>query len=313
MISARPYPWFGGKARVAPLVWDRFGDTLNYVEPFFGGGAVLLSRPHDSRTETVNDIDGFLCNFWRAVKAEPDKVAEFAARPVNEIDLAAWRDWLFARKDEVTQRMWRDPDYYDCKYAGIWVWGICSTIGDGWTRSVPDKDAVNRPCTHLGSAGQGVNRPGVSFDRGGQGCFGTSFNLIEYFKQLQSRMARVRVMCGDWDRVCSPAVTDRIGLTGVFLDPPYDGYENTYAHGESVSDAVREWAIKNGDNPKMRIALCGYEGEHGMPDNWDCVAWKAQGGYGNGAVDNENKHRERIWFSPHCLQVTHLQLNIPLC
>ena len=31
-----PFPWFGGKSRVAHLVWQRFGDVANYVEPFFG-------------------------------------------------------------------------------------------------------------------------------------------------------------------------------------------------------------------------------------------------------------------------------------
>jgi hypothetical protein len=67
---------------------------------------------------------------------------------------------------------------------------------------------------------------------------------------------------------------------------------------------VRAWALDNGDNPFLRIALCGYEGEHTMPDSWECIAWKAGGGYGsqgNGAA-RENAGRERIWFSPHCLR-----------
>jgi hypothetical protein len=52
----------------------------------------------------------------------------------------------------------------------------------------------------------------------------------------------------------------------------------------------------------MRIALCGYEGEHEMPDSWECFKWKAQGGYGSRAADgkNANAGRERIWFSPSC-------------
>jgi DNA adenine methylase len=37
-----PFPWFGGKSRAAHLVWAAFGDVPNYVEPFFGSGAVLL-------------------------------------------------------------------------------------------------------------------------------------------------------------------------------------------------------------------------------------------------------------------------------
>ena len=52
----------------------------------------------------------------------------------------------------------------------------------------------------------------------------------------------------------------------------------------------------------LRIALCGYEGEHVMPAEWECVAWKAKGGYANQNTthDNPNAKRERIWFSPHC-------------
>ncbi len=58
-----PFPWFGGKSKVAPIVWQAFGEVKNYVEPFFGSGAVLLGRPHPPHTETVNDADGFICNF----------------------------------------------------------------------------------------------------------------------------------------------------------------------------------------------------------------------------------------------------------
>ena len=59
-----PFPYFGGKRNVVRMVWDRFGDVPNYVEPFFGSGAVLLGRPTESRTETVNDLDGLLVNAW---------------------------------------------------------------------------------------------------------------------------------------------------------------------------------------------------------------------------------------------------------
>lgn len=40
-ILKAPFPWFGGKSRVAPQVWERFGDVDNYVEPFAGSLAVL--------------------------------------------------------------------------------------------------------------------------------------------------------------------------------------------------------------------------------------------------------------------------------
>ncbi|KKL96366.1 hypothetical protein LCGC14_1845200 [marine sediment metagenome] len=81
-----PFPWFGGKRRVADKVWERFGDVPNYVEPFAGSLAVLLERPHQPHVETVNDKDGFIANFYRALAADPEGVAKWCDFPVNEAD-----------------------------------------------------------------------------------------------------------------------------------------------------------------------------------------------------------------------------------
>lgn len=72
-ILKAPFPWFGGKSRVAPQVWERFGDVDNYVEPFAGSLAVLLGRPTAPQTETVNDIDCYLANSgagWRSIRRQ---------------------------------------------------------------------------------------------------------------------------------------------------------------------------------------------------------------------------------------------------
>src|SRR3990167_4157719 len=79
-ILNAPFPYFGGKSRVAAAVWERFGyDVGSYVEPFFGSGAVLLGRPRWTPergwTETVNDLDGYVANVWRAIRAAPSDVA----------------------------------------------------------------------------------------------------------------------------------------------------------------------------------------------------------------------------------------------
>jgi hypothetical protein len=52
----------------------------------------------------------------------------------------------------------------------------------------------------------------------------------------------------------------------------------------------------------MRVALCGYEGEHEMPKDWETLAWNAGEGFGVQADERSgNGKRERIWFSPFCL------------
>lgn len=329
-----PLPYFGGKSRAASLIWERFGDVPVYAEPFAGSLAVLLGRPHEPRIETVNDLDGFLCNVWRAIAHDPEGTAHWADWPVSECDLTARHAWLVARRDDLTSRLMGDPDYFDAKIAGYWLWGIAAWIGSGWcsgqgpwvvedgmlvdSRQRPHLGnagrGVHRKRPHLGNAGMGVHRQLHSIDsRGGKGVHGTTRvgHLVEWFGALSDRLRRVRVCCGDWTRVLTPAAlakgANRTGFRGILLDPPYSTDERTgdlYAMDSgTVAAEVREWAIAHGDDPRFRIALCGYSSEHAMPDTWTAVRWTAHGGYGSQAKGspNLNKFREMIWFSPACL------------
>lgn len=123
-----PYPWFGGKSKVAPLVWERLGNVRNFVEPFFGSGAMLLARPHwpfdpehGNRIETINDLDGFVPNFWRALQAAPDEVAKHSDWPVSECDLHARHLWLVNEGRKHVERLKTETDYFDANIAGWWV------------------------------------------------------------------------------------------------------------------------------------------------------------------------------------------------
>lgn len=396
MLKA-PFPWFGGKSRVAHLVWERFGEVKNYVEPFFGSGAVLLGRPdYAGQTETVNDVDGYVCNFWRAVQADPEAVAYHAHSPAFENDLQARNFWLAVRRGEVRERLEGDPDWYDAKIAGWWVWGICLWIGaefavlngpwkevdgclvkgepgEGVYRNRPDGQGMGingrsigtkRNMPNLGDYGRGVSRKRIELNNHTKGIFtgverkrpnlsaggvagrekfegversrpslgnsgagvqrrllhlsspgqGTHSKarfeaLVVWFIDLCERLFRVRVCSGDWKRVMGESVTVKHGLTGVFLDPPYEpeGRDGRcYVHDENVWAEVWPWALANGSNPLLRIALAGYEGEVGqqlVDAGWLELPWKSQGGYGAGMGKRgeANRSRERLWFSPHCL------------
>lgn len=153
--------------------------------------------------------------------------------------------------------------------------------------------------------------PNLSGDSGAVGrgvvACGKRGQIRQWFSALADRLRHVRVCCGDWQRVVGASPTFKIGLTAVFLDPPYDmrvvSQSGTGRDGAAPSDAlyshhsndvsaeVREWAIANGDNRLLRIALCGYDGEHAMPESWECVAWKAAGGYGSQA---SGRGRDRL-------------------
>lgn len=321
-----PYPYFGSKAARAADVWERLGHVPNYIEPFFGGGAVLLARPHPPDFELVNDVDGMIVNFWRATQADAPAVAKYADNPAFESDLHARHAWLVGRKDSLREKLEGDPTYYDARIAGWWVWGMALWIGSGFCSGrgpwhvldgrlvragVADGLGVERKRPHLAGL-QGVKRqrPDVIDLRGVRRQLPTG--LAAYFAELQARFRQVRVTCGDWTRVVTPVLLNTKTPCGVFLDPPYTSVgrrANLYNTDDgALHVAVREWALANGGNPDYRIAYCGYDDGFEFPDGWEKLKWKANGGYANqGASRRENRHRETVWFSPHCLK-PHRQL-----
>jgi hypothetical protein len=176
---------------------------------------------------------------------------------------------------------------------------------------------VTRQLVHLCNEGRGVQRQRVHLSGEGKpGC--GEHGLLAWMQALAERLRRVRVCCGDWTRVCGGDSGDALHHffaggepCGVFLDPPYAaeaGRDESIYRCEDlqVAHAVRQWAIAHGDDPRLRIALAGYAGEHDMPASWECVKWKTHGGMGmvaNGdSRSKENRFRERLWFSPHCLR-----------
>jgi len=312
-----PFPWFGGKSTVATEIWLRFGYVRNYIEPFFGSGAVLLARPTPFEgVETINDKDRFVANFWRAVHFDSDAVTAWCDWPVNETDLESRHYWLITDGTKRLESILGDPLGFDAQIAGWWCWGICSWIGSGWCAgkgpwqwtgeawAKRDGAGVNRQLPHLGNAGMGINRQRPHLGNAGRGDF-----IRDWFRALSERLRGVRVCSGDWSRVCGDSVTTKHGLTAVFLDPPYSAEANRdralYSTEDlSVAHDVRRWALERGNDRLYRICLAGYEGEHEMP-GWTALPWKARGGFGSQGEGRgrENAAREVLWFNPHCLRV----------
>ena len=322
---AAPFPYFGGKRRAAPIVWKRLGDPSGYVEPFAGSAAVLLARPkfEGRRVETLNDMDGWLVNAWRALQNAPLDVAAHAYGPVTEIDYHARLAWLHERRTpDLVAWLEGDPENCDAKAAGWWLYVLACGIGDPFgggpwkvidghlrdTRKLPHLgdagQGVNRELPHLGDAGQGVNRELPHLGDAGREA------LAAYLQRISNRLERVRITCGDWRRVVQPSVT-RSGAGGdgsraIFLDPPYATSGDLYAHGDdTVAETVREWCATEAD-PAMRVILCGYDNEHDdlLTLGWTVAEGKAGGGAGYSSRA-DNGRRERLWMSPACLDDHH--------
>ena len=253
-----PFPYFGGKYRASALINKRLGAVDTYIEPFGGTLAVLLTRD-PSRREIVNDLDGFICNFWRAAQAAPDEWARAAARPTNHSDLIAARKWLAKRRLGLNERIQADLDYYDARVAGIWAWVVSCQIGalsfptavhggipmtgHGDGRGISAQNSAHRgiPLTRS-PGGRGINAQRITGMRDipvnngsksklmAQGCFdpqNPSAHILPIANALQSRLWQVIIHSRDWQKFCSPSL---FGLTqsgandattGILLDPPY--------------------------------------------------------------------------------------------
>lgn len=284
MTMRTPFPYFGSKRKVAAQIWQQFGDPKAYIEPFCGSLAVLLNRPDfgHSVTEIVNDADGLLVNFWRAVQSDPEAVAENADFPVSATDLTARHKLLLEAADQLQKRLENDSDYFDAKIAGWWVWGMSS----GRKFCVEGKRPT--PCNER--SGLGLQRVG-------------NCDLIEYFGSLRDRLRRVQIHAGDWKRLISPSLMAQgNGTTAILLDPPYStssGRSKTKLYRIDDFEVAREaakWAVEHGNDPLLRIAFCGMVGEHQFPAGWEEYSWINHGGR------QGTRDRERIWFSPHCVR-----------
>ena len=313
-----PFPFFGGKREVTDIIWSRLGSPKQYIEPFCGSCAVLLAAPAPASLEVVNDLNGFLANFWRAVKYQPGAVAAESDYPVSHIDQGARHVWLMQQRDRIGAEM-QDPHWPgDPQVAGWWLWGQCSWIGSGWCE-------WDRKVPHVGNAGRGVQAlgkvPHVS-DAGrgfeyieavgqipahhiggiqspvkqaddGRG-FLTSAGRVawKWLHELAERLERVRIVHGEWSRCLNHHYGDTD--TAVFLDPPYRSYGALYG-AAAVADEVAAWARENSE---LRICLCGHIGDYDMGDGWQIVQWTRPRLTYSGSNTTD---KEALWFSPPCL------------
>jgi DNA adenine methylase len=316
-----PFPYFGGKRSVADEVWRRLGRPKQYIEPFCGSAAVLLAAPEPAALEVVGDANGFIANFWRATKCQPEEVARAADYPVSHVDLGARHVWLMGQRERIGAAL-QDADWPgDAKVAGWWLWGQCAWIGSGWCEwegQVPHASSAGMgiqaigkvphagdagmgiqaigKVPHAGNAGMGIQAIGKVPHAGnaGMGELLTSCGrtAMRWLRVLADRLERVRVVHGEWSR----CLNHHFGGddTAVFLDPPYEGFEGLY-RAASVAQEAAAWARENGN---LRVALCGHRGDYHL-DGWTVHEWsRGRHTYGG----NNTTDEEAIWFSPACIQ-----------
>ena len=309
---------FAGSAAVllARTLKGRRVETLNDADGWLVNAWRAIRLAPDDVAEhafgPVTEIDYHARLAWLQERRDAELVAWLEGNPeAHDPKAAGW--WLYVLAcgigDPFGPGPWRVVDGHLRDTRGLPHLGDAGQgvnrglphLGDagrGVNRELPHLGnagrGVNRELPHLGDAGRGVNRELPHLGNAGQGA------LTLYMRRLAERLSRVRITCGDWQRVVKPSVL-RSGSGGdggraVFLDPPYATSGDLYAHREDVGEAVRTWCRTA--SPDLRIVLCGYDDEH------DSLGWRSiEGRSGGGAgysTRADNGRRERLWLSPAC-------------
>ncbi len=310
MLSA-PFPYYGNKRLAAPMIERLMGPVSNLVVPFGGALGELLGRSKPAKIETVNDLDGFIVNAWRAMQQSPGRLAELCDQPVHEATIHAAHDLLLARAEQLDELVLSHPLAHDVELAAWWIWGASCWLGQGWCHD--GEPMRKRP--KLGGQGErpqrgrGVSRqlPMLSGSDGSGVGYGQGIHahnqrdaLTQWFCALSDRLRFVRIAMGSWERVLTPAVTTSHGLTGVSLDPCYDPKRRAKRlyrkDSDSLAEQVRAWALEHGEDPLLRIVLAGLGDEHDelLAHGWTSHRWRSDD--------------ETLWASPRCNQAHQLAL-----
>ena len=270
-----PIFYFGGKRKIAPELWKRFGRPNVYIEPFVGMAATLLARPADSfpKTfrETVNDRDALIANFFRSAKLAPEQVLENALGPPIEIDLRARWTHIYERRNQLRHNL-LDLAYCEPQIGGYFLYCYANFIRPAAASAKPK---ALKPSTRA----SGILSPNAK-DR-----------AWEYFAELKQRLANVRICCGDYSAILTDAEVKvpESQSVSILCDPPYRKTGKMYATKEFDHAPLLERCIELGKRKNVKIALCGYTGDYDMPKSWRIEEWeKTQGGV------------ETVWFSPGC-------------
>lgn len=191
------FPYYGGKTRMAADIAAMIPPHRLYVEPFAGSAAVLLAKA-PSKHEVLNDADGNVVAFYRAMREDP----------------------------EALQRALTLTPYSRDEYAA------CAIMDDTVPLVERARRFVVRTSQSVNAAGA-AGSPGwaLSTTRN-QSRPGTFAGAVDRLDQVAHRLRRVYIENAD-----AVSVIDRHGKYAdavIYADPPYLRETRTTALGASA-------------------------------------------------------------------------------
>lgn len=259
------FGWYGGKFSHIDWLMPLLPKCHHYCEPFSGSAAVLLNR-EPSPIETYNDLDGEVCNFFRVLRNQREKLVKaIALTPFSREEFA-----IACELDSKHSTLERARRFY--VRARQVRTGLAQTASVGrWAN-----------CRNTSRAGMsGV----VSRWLGG----------VELLPEISERLLRVQIEN-------RPAV-DVINLydsedTLFYCDPPYihETRGDAKAYGHEMTDEQHRELARVLNSAKGMIALSNYDCEL-MDELYPSKRWQKIIGPAKTNHSTKDKRTEVLWVN----------------
>lgn len=226
-----PLNYHGGKTKLARRILELAPPHTHYTEAFFGGGSVLFTKNPENVSESVNDLDGELTNFWRVV-ANPSLFGDFfrvcRLLPLSQVEF-----------DDAKA----DARYYHAKReidqaVRFWVRHRMSRQGLGKSYRTPTKRLR-----------RGMNEQVSGY-----------LSAVDGLAEAANRLMRVEIRCMDFEEYLREY--DH-ATAWHYLDPPYLPetriVKSAYKQEMRYEDHVRLLECLTG--LKGRFTISGYDSE----------------------------------------------------
>ncbi len=181
----QPLKWHGGKHYLATRIIALMPEHVHYVEPFFGGGSVLLNKPAEGISEVANDVHKDLTTFWRVLQDEK-QFAKFKrivdAMPFSQVE---WQDAHKHARDSIRKAV---NFFVRCRQSRAGKFDCFATLSRNRTRRQMNEQASSW------------------------------MSAVEGLENVASRLKRVVVLSDDAVKVIRSQDSPN---TLFYLDPPY--------------------------------------------------------------------------------------------
>jgi len=231
-----PLKWHGGKGgfhgKLAQWIISLMPSHTHYVEPFFGGGSVMLYKDPEGVSEVANDIHGELINFWRVLQTPglmSDLMRLLDATPFSE-------------------QYWTDIDKECKRLSGV---HFGTEPARAWAFFVHCRQSLAGRMKHFAPLSKSRTRRGMNEQASAW------LTAIEGLPEVHARLKRVAILNR---KACEVIQSEDSPTTLFYLDPPYlhETRATTGEYEHEMTETQHFDLLKQLAHIKGKFLLSGY-------------------------------------------------------